>query len=340
MPHSHLGCQAPKDYFIEQLLTIFVCGFIGVVAVLMYALHRGPDGMLGMILVPQFHLPVLIGGLAVLALVVVRAAVVWREAGELQASANDPQCGQNHVHTADCTHGPGLQGIPNGNAPDETMVDDHGHSHDMAWVLARMMILVFPCLLFAAGLPNKGFSADQFDAGPGLDPEALRKLVEDPSTMPEGEPIEKDGATIRQVRTATGLSIRVIERDGKKKYSVISGAGTEFRFNELAEVAADAEKRKSYQGQTAIVEGMFMKITDKEFTLIRLKMTCCGADAVQLRVRIVMPEAKHFDNGTWVRVTGVLQFLKPAGQDTYVPVLIVSDVKDVVETKPKSQFEQ
>ena len=26
MVHSHLGCQSPRDYFTEQLLTILVCG--------------------------------------------------------------------------------------------------------------------------------------------------------------------------------------------------------------------------------------------------------------------------------------------------------------------------
>ena len=33
MAHSHLGCQSPRDYFTEQLLTILVCGALGFVGV-------------------------------------------------------------------------------------------------------------------------------------------------------------------------------------------------------------------------------------------------------------------------------------------------------------------
>ena len=33
MAHSHLGCQSPRDYFTEQLLTILVCGALGFVGI-------------------------------------------------------------------------------------------------------------------------------------------------------------------------------------------------------------------------------------------------------------------------------------------------------------------
>ena len=78
MAHSHLGCQSPRDYFTEQLLTILVCGALGFVGIQMYR-----TDMLRHILAPQFHGPVLYGSIAVLVLVVVRAITVWREAGSL-----------------------------------------------------------------------------------------------------------------------------------------------------------------------------------------------------------------------------------------------------------------
>ncbi len=102
MPHNHSGCQSPKDYFTEQLLTILVCGGLGFVAVQLYRYD-----MLKHILAPQFHLPVLVGGGVVFLLVILRAVTVWREAGELvPVDANDPTCRENHTHTAACNHLP------------------------------------------------------------------------------------------------------------------------------------------------------------------------------------------------------------------------------------------
>ena len=57
--HHHHG-ESRSDYFTEQLLTIFVVGALGFVAVQLYL-----GQMLGVILAKQFHLPVLIGGVVV-----------------------------------------------------------------------------------------------------------------------------------------------------------------------------------------------------------------------------------------------------------------------------------
>jgi uncharacterized membrane protein YcgQ (UPF0703/DUF1980 family) len=111
-------------------------------------------------------------------------------------------------------------------------------------------------------------------------------------------------------------------------------------FNELNEAAFDADKRRSYTGQTAILEGRFNRLGDKEFTLYRLKMTCCGADAVPLKVRIVAPQAVNgINDGSWVRITGVIRFIKPAGQDRYTPVLFLNDIGKDIERDIKVQNE-
>src|SRR4051794_37283871 len=126
MAHSHTGCQSPRDYFTEQLLTILVCGALAFVGIQMYT-----NDMLRHILAPQFHLPVLVGCIAVMVLVVVRGVAVWREAGELQP-VDVMGCEENHVHSAACNHLPGLPGgtlDPN----DPGAAEYHGHSHDMSW---------------------------------------------------------------------------------------------------------------------------------------------------------------------------------------------------------------
>jgi hypothetical protein len=340
MAHSHLGCQSPRDYFTEQLLTILVCGALGFVGIQMYL-----NGQLEHILVPRFRLPVLIGGVAVLALVVLRAIAVWREAGEL-VPADDMTCRENHVHTAACNHP--LPGMPTGTVPDENLVDDHGHSHDMSWVFARMLILVFPIALFALGVPNAGLSKEGQlkvagnDVSLNLDPKEMERLAKEPSTVVQEEKQEADGSKVRVLKTEKGLVLREItpSSGGAPKYVVVPQAGTEMRFNDLTEAAFDADKRNAYSGQTAIMEGRFKRLGDKEFTLFRMKMTCCGPDAVPLKVRIITPQAINgFSDFDWVRVKGVIQFIKAPGQERYTPVLVLPDITDVQAAPIKNEYE-
>jgi len=338
MAHSHLGCQSPRDYFTEQLLTILVCGALGFVGIQMYL-----NDMLVYILAPQFHTAVLIGSIAVLGLVALRAVAVWREAGQLQP-VDDMTCQENHVHTAACNH---LPGLPTGTTADPNVVEDHGHSHDMSWVFARMLILVFPVALFAMGIPNSGFSKDKQIKMAGndvaLDPETLRTLAKDATQVGEIT-YEADGSQVRTLKTQTGLKIREVTpppgKGGEVKLSVIPEAGSEMRFNELKDAAMDEGKRKAYAGQTAIMEGRFRRLGDKEFTLFRMKMTCCGPDAVMLKVRIIAPQAvSGFSDFDWVRVKGVIQFIKAPNDELYTPVLILGDIADVQHAKTKNEYE-
>jgi uncharacterized membrane protein YcgQ (UPF0703/DUF1980 family) len=333
--------MSPRDYFTEQLLTILVSGALGFVGIQMYL-----NGMLDYILAPQFHTAVLVGSIGVLVLVALRAIAVWREAGELQP-VDDMACKENHVHTAACNHPlPGLPGAPN---TDANLVDDHGHSHDMSWVFARMLILVFPIALFALGVPNSGFSkAGQLDRlknemSLNLDPKALEAAAKDPTTVvTKDTEVQPDGTKVRELKTAKGMKIREItpSSGGEPKYVVMPGEGTEMRFNDLTEAALDADKRRGYEGQTAIMEGRFRRLGDKEFTLFRMRMTCCGADAVPLKVRIIAPQAmSKFNDFDWVRVKGVIQFIKAPGQERYTPVIVLPDITDVQPAQLKNEYE-
>jgi hypothetical protein len=346
MAHSHLGCQSPRDYFTEQLLTILVCGALAFVGVQMYM-----NDMLIHILAPQFHTAVLIGSIAVFVLVAVRAVAVWREAGELQP-VDGMSCEENHVHTAACNHLPGLPGgalDPNDPGADQY----HGHSHDMSWVFVRMLVLVFPVLLFAGGVPNAGFSAEAQlrmvgnERALNDDPKALEEMAKRPGATVLEEKKEADGTVVRLIQAppaadgAKGFKIReTTPYNGEPKYVLIPEAGTGMTFNELNDAAFDADKRKSYTGQTAILEGRFKRLGDKEFTLFRLKMTCCGADTVPLKVRIIAPQSVNgFGDHQWVRVRGVIQFLKVPGSERYTPVLRLADVTDVHEAPLKVEYE-
>src|SRR5262245_44671092 len=96
--HSHEG----ENYYLDQLCTIGVCGALGGVAIMMYV-----QGMLQYILVKQFHLWVLLGGIALLVLVLVRAVALWFSAGRVSHA-------HNHNHDHDHAH----------------HHHDHGHDHD------------------------------------------------------------------------------------------------------------------------------------------------------------------------------------------------------------------
>ena len=127
--HNH----AHSDEFLEQLLTVGICGAFGVVAILLgYQAISTQSGMLTIMLTPPFWTWVLVGGIALTLLSVIRGVALWR--------ASSP----NHIHDEDCGHD---------HAPGE------GHEH--GGVFWRVVVLMFPLVLFFLGLPNKGFSLER-----------------------------------------------------------------------------------------------------------------------------------------------------------------------------------
>ncbi len=154
-----------------------------------------------------------------------------------------------------------------------------------------------------------------------------------------------DGSVVRVLHTESGIELReVTPKGGEPQYTMIAQAGTEMRFNDLTEAAFDEGKRQSFAGKTAIMEGRFQPLGGgKEFTLFRQKMTCCGPDAVMLKVRIVAPQSvAGFNYFDWVRIKGVIEFIKPPGSDRYVPVVRlvdVSDIEKIPKDKIKNEYE-
>lgn len=321
MAHDHHHHGSARDYFVEQLLTIFVVGAFGVVGVLLYT-----DGRLQYILAPAFHLPVLIGGIAVLAVVAVRAVAVWQEAGAAghqhhlehghhhhehdhaaqhghpvhhhhdhhEHHEHGPDCDHDHDHGPDCDH----DHAHHDHGHDHSH-DDHGHSHDLSWVIARMLVLFFPVALYLIGVPNSGFSQERI----------LKMLSKE-------------------------------EALGGDVGAVATGDGHVMSFNDLNEAAYDESKREALSGKVGILVGRFDRIADKEFRLYRLKMTCCAADTVPLKVRILTKTAvSGFQQSEWVQVKGEVRFIQPPGSTQYIPVIAVADVADIQRTKGLSEYE-
>lgn len=285
--HHHHG-ESLRDYFTEQLLTIFVVGLFGFVGIRMYL-----NGQLQYILAEQFHLPVLIGGIGVLVLVVVRGVSVWQEAGANREHSHEHEHGPgcDHEHGGDCGH------EHDGHSHEHDHgAEDHGHSHDLSWVFARMLVLFFPVALFFIGVPNSGFSQDRIDRLLGKEDQ----LADDVG------------------------------------YVQATGDWTAMSFNDLNDAAYDEGKRIALQGVVGRLEGKFKRIGEKQFTLYKMKMTCCAADIVPLKVRIVTPFALNgFNDGDWVQVTGVVQFRQTPNSIQFIPVIAVADTNDIKKVQAK-----
>jgi hypothetical protein len=283
--HDHGHAHGIGDYYLEQLLTIFISGAFGVVAILMNRF-----GMLKVILAPEFHVWVLVGGIALLVFTVIRAAALWSATG---AVAHNHDHEHEHEHGPECDH-------DHDHAHDHGGVHDHAHvpgdDHSHGNIFWRIVVLAFPLLLFCLGLPNEGFSQEWIN----------RRL---------GKEVE-----IGQVSD-------VAERGGNELLT--------FDFAEMNAAANDAGKRAEYEGRLVQVKGQLKQRSPREYTLFRMKMTCCAADTIPLKAVIVTKFVTSFQDFDWVRVRGRLQFAEVPGKNQYIPVIRVDDPKGIQKTQPE-----
>src|SRR5215469_13082673 len=156
--HSHGDRNA---YYLNQLFTIAVCGALGGVAVMLWQ-----SGTLRFMVVERFWLPTLLGGIALLVLVLIRAVALWRSVDEPAAAhshdhehcGHSHDCDHDHHHDHDHDHDhhhDHNHGHSHGSA------DDHGHDH--GWAPWRYVVLLLPVVLYFLNLPNQGFSAARGD---------------------------------------------------------------------------------------------------------------------------------------------------------------------------------
>jgi len=106
------------------------------------------------------------------------------------------------------------------------------------------------------------------------------------------------------------------------------------RFKELETARLTQAGRDFFSGKPAKLKGMFVKVTDREFTLFRIQMTCCAADSLPLKVRIIAPKPVDFEQRQWVEVTGRIQFRKLADRDEYIPMMLLDSNDQVKQTLP------
>jgi uncharacterized low-complexity protein len=296
MAHQHAH-PADKNYYLDQICSIGACAALGLISVLMYW-----NDKLQLILVPAFHVPVLVGGITLMVLSAIRFVVLW----------NAPVAAHNHDHhhhdhhhshhrDGDCGHGDCDHDHEQGHNHDHTAGEcgagDCGHDHSHAWTPAKYAVLLLPVVLYLLQLPNEAFSADYMRRN--LDASELES------------------------------STREVAAKGKRA----AGLG----FRELADAAYDPKKREYFEGFVGELRGVYMPVgnNDKEFTLVRLNMKCCGADAIPVQVRIVSPSPVNIKPGTWVAVEGKVEFRKASGKDRWFAMLILDSAGAVREIPPE-----
>ena len=300
--HDHGHGHGMGEYYLEQLLTIFVCGAFGVIGVLLWYLGR-----LDHMLAPEFHTWVLLGGIALLVFVVLRGVALWAAVGakpgiherehereHTHAHEHGPGCDHDHGHV----HGPGCD-----HDHDHTHHHHehahahagHGHDHSHGGIFWRMVVLAFPILLFCWGLPNSGFSA-----------EWVKRRLGEPAVLADGPDVAAKGGDVLQ-----------------------------FDFAELNASAFDADKRAAYEGRTVRVKGQLQKVGERDYQFYRLKMTCCAADMIPLKARIRPKFVTTFRDGDWVTAEGVLQFLETSDKKQYIPVIRVEKPEGLTKATPE-----
>jgi hypothetical protein len=337
MGHAH-GHGHPEDassYYLEQLCTIGISAAVGGVCIVMYQQSLGKDqvdSMLGLILKPVFHWPVLAAGIVLVGFAAIRAIALWFEVGRrapAHAHSHGPDCCHEHDHAHSHDHGPHCHGphdehvtaAPNpaqkalgpGCAHDHghehgsdcnhehqhghSLPDDHGHEH--GWNPWRYAVLLLPITLFFLNLPNGAFGVEHL----------MR--------------------TSSQVELTDNGFL-----DLKPRGDGVLTLG----FKELEQAAYLPDHRRDLEGKTGMLKGQFVPgKTPNTCKLVRLKMTCCAADAIALDVRIISRDPlTDIKAGQWVEVTGQIQFRKVEGVDEYKPVLQVQSRKDIVEIPPET----
>ncbi len=271
--HDHHHDHAHSDEFLEQLLTVGICGAFGIVAILLGSQAvANQSGMLTIMLAEPFWKWVLIGGVVLTLLCIIRGVALWRAAAS------------PHVHDDDCGHD-----------------HAHGESHDHGGVFWRVVVLMFPLVLFFLGLPNQGFSSER----------------------------------IGNMVTTHDLDVSSLKN--------IEGRGdVSLTFNDISEAMRSPDRMEALTGTRATVHGMLKPETERQFTLYTTKMTCCAADMVPLKAKIVVQNddsggslaASGYKPSEWLKVQGVLQFVKLPNSEQWLPV-ITTKLKDIERTDPE-----
>lgn len=307
MGHAHAHTHDRTSYYLEQLWTIATCAGLGVVMILLWSYK-----VLPIFLDPKFHDPVLWGGIALLALVAVRITALWRAVGQATHHAHTHDEGHAHEHGAECNHDHSHNHVECDHSHDHHEHDDDHHGDDDESDEADPV------------LADQGVHHHEDDHGHdhGFAPwryavllvPILLFLIRIPWPQPE-EPVEENV-----------IAMKLGEAEG-------SAESPDAREHWTKEMATKSIRLKGKYG--APVRG------DRMFNFVKLKMTCCAADAYGEPVKVIVDSPKPLDldklKDRWVRVVGKVDYRKAGDSDRYITVVKAESVKAI--PTPANQFD-
>jgi hypothetical protein len=316
---QHHHDDQEDTYFLDQLCMVALSGAFGVVCLAMFFIQKQ---MLFTLLGPQFHPFVLGSGIALVSIAALRGAVLRLNAGAGNAPAAPEQLHEHATCDHDHAHSHSHEDHAHSHSHSHSHAPAHGHSHggadhDHAWAPWRYVVLLVPILLYMLGLPNKTPSLT-------APPEAvdLTELVKERS---------------EQVTTLAGFGT-----DGWSQLAYIAKTGREagenpdaqpVSFQLLETMSASDADRAHWKGKIIKIKGQYMPRSDVLFSLVRLRIQCCAADAVQLNVPMLSKEPiTDLKAEQWIEVSGRVDFRDFGGvQKT---VLLVPGRKAIKDSKP------
>ncbi len=306
MAHVHTHEHQDGNYYLDQLLIVAFSGALGVIVILLYYFH-----VLKIFLNTQFHLPLLWGGVALLVLVVIRAVNLWVVVGRTRlARVHSQEGGHEHCHH-DHEHG---------DHHHDHEPCDHDHEHDHA---------------HACGHDHHDHDHDH-----------THTREDDCCGHDHGF------APWRYMVLMVPVALFLLRMPWPVEEKDNVPANVEpLKLTEAERTAADPQQRAFWTNETkgdkrvqlkAKVENLWH--TDKMFGLVRMRMTCCYADAYGEPVKIVIETPKHpidYDlvksHGGWVKVIGKLDYRQLAGGD-YITV-VQADSWQALKRPPVNQFD-
>jgi hypothetical protein len=331
--HSHHH-HDEKTYFTEQLFTIGVCGAIGGVMTMLYFTNRVVF-LFGKTNIDQ-HNRVLVGGLGLLAIVLVRAVYVWLAAGK-KAGADHHHHHRDHDH-ADCGHNHGDCG------------HDHHHHHEHQEGIKAAAPVGLTNLPLAPTVPHThdhdhnhdhnhnrdhghshahGHDHDH-DHDHGWAPWRFVLLLLPVILFLPPFNIPSQSITREYNVDLSDAQKRDLEKGIDKKKG---GEVTNLSFLQLERAAMNAGSREGLEGGLVNLWGRYNGDDPYRFTLVRYKLNCCAADALPLKAIIMIrpelqkknykldPSQYREEKDKWVSVTGRLYFF--ADKKEYIPVIIL-----------------
>lgn len=328
--HHHHHHDGDDTYYLDQLCMVALSGAFGVICLSMWFLN---PAMLNLMLAEQFHIYVLLSGIALCLVSLARAWVLWIEAGKVAAHDHDHshehEHANSHEHHEGCAHDHCHDHDHAGHDHAHDHAHDHGqhahhhhHGHDHAhdhsaedhdhgWAPWRYVVMLTPIILFMLGLPS-------------MLPRVQASISTDHTNVAEG----------------AGLVALGSDRWAWLAYAGYYGADSnepaqEIKFGVLESLGAKAEDRAFWNDKMVSVVGMFSpkQNSNTSFDLVRFKINCCLGDAIPLRVPVrSREELPRLKPGTWVEVRGRVQFYR-AGTN-FFPVLSIASARNVREVPP------